>query len=172
MCDFGSVSDWASLIVAMSAMIFSAASFRAQQRRAEIHARAAVRPILSMKSQRYIDLKSIQLLNNGIGPAIIRKAEFWRDASDKPSNQLVSLFSLNIVWESFVNIPKGRAIPAQDKVVLVKESLAHLQGQGFSQEQGIEILANWQRQKSGIRVRIEYEDIFGNEQPALEEILN
>ncbi|MBP6986625.1 MAG: hypothetical protein KBB83_08605 [Alphaproteobacteria bacterium] len=172
MHDLGSVSDLASLVVAMSALFFSVASFRAQQRRAEIHSRAAVRPILSIKSQRYIDLKSIQLLNNGIGPAIIRKAEFWRDESDKLSNQLVSLFSLDIVWESFVNIPKGRAIPAQDKVVLVKESLTHLQGQGYSQEQGLGILENWQRQKSGIRVRIEYEDIFGNEQPALEETLN
>lgn len=171
MNNLGMLSDRASLIVALSALIFSVFSFRAQQRRAEIHARASVRPILSIKSQKYVDLKSIQLLNNGIGPAIIRKAEFWRYEQEKPTNQLVSLFSLDIVWESFVNIPKARAIPAQGQIVLVKQSLAHLENQGFSREEGIEILQTWQQQKSGIRVHIKYEDIFGNEQPPLEETL-
>lgn len=162
----------ASLVVAFSALIFSIVSFNRQQDRVEVHARASVKPLLSIKSQTYKDLKSIQLFNYGLGPAIIKKAEFRRGTEGPPTNKIVELFALDIVWESFVNVVPDRAVPADGEIILIKQSLSHLQSQGYTQEEALSLLRQWQQQKMGIVVRIEYEDIFGNQMPMLEETLS
>lgn len=161
----------ASLMVALAALIFSILSFNRQQDRAEIHARASVKPLLSIRSQTYTDLKSILLFNYGVGPAIIKKAEFRRGPEGPPTNSIVKLFALDITWESFVNVVPNRAIPAEGEIVLIKQSLPHLQSQGFSQDEALSLLHRWQQQKTGIVVRIEYEDIYGNKMLALDETL-
>lgn len=165
--------DLMSVIIALGALGFSIYSFQRQQERADKYAQASVKPLLSIKSQGYTDLKSIRLMNYGVGPAIIRKAEFRRDPLEKPTNRLVNLFRLdNIVWESFVNLPEKRAIPAGEDITLVKQSLQHLIAQGFDEAEGLRLLEDWQIQKKGILVRIEYEDIYGNEMKPLVETLN
>ena len=112
-----------SVVIALAALIFSIVSFKKQQDRAGLHASASVKPLLSIKSQKYIDLKSIRIVNYGVGPAVIRKAEFRRGPQARPTDKIVDLFTLNIVWESFVNVPPNRAIPAQGEIVLVKSPL-------------------------------------------------
>lgn len=161
----------ASTIVAFAALIFSIRSFNHQQNRAEVYARASVKPLLSIRSQAYTDLKSILLINYGIGPAIIKKAEFRRGPEGQPTNKIVELFDLKIVWESFVNVVPNRAIPSEGEIVLIKQSLSHLQSQGYTEGEAQSLLHQWQQQKTGIVVRIEYEDIFGNQLPVLEETL-
>ncbi|MCA1853971.1 MAG: hypothetical protein LC647_16750 [Beggiatoa sp.] len=111
-------------------------------------------------------------MNYGVGPAVIRKAEFRHGPQARPADKIVDLFTLNIVWETFVNVPPNRAIPVQGEIVLVKESLAHLRGQGYDEQAGLSILNQWQLQKTGILVHIEYEDIYGAPMPLLEETLN
>jgi FMN-dependent NADH-azoreductase len=54
---------------------------------------------------------------------------------------------------------------------VIKESLRHLQSQGYAKEQAQEFFDKWQQQKTGIAVRIEYEDIYGNQMSVLEETL-
>ena len=162
----------ASLIVAFGALLFSIVSFNRQQKRAEAHAKASVKPILSIRSQSYIDLKSIRLINNGIGPAIVKKAEFRRNPEDDPKTSIVELFNLPIIWETFVNMTPNRAISAEGEVVLIKISLRHLKSQDIAQDEALSLLREWQRQKTGINVRIEYEDIYGNQMPILEEVLS
>jgi len=161
-----------SSIIAFAALIFSVASFRRQQARADLFARASVKPLLSIKSQKYIDLKSIRIVNYGVGPAVIRKAEFRRSREGEPTNKIVELFNLDITWESFINVPPNRAIPGQGEILLVKESLTHLLGQGYDDKTALAILAQWQQQKAGILVHIEYEDIYGNLMATLEETLS
>lgn len=153
-----------SLIVALAALVFSIVSFRQQQERAERHARASVRPMLWIHSQGYIDLKSIQLSNHGLGPAIVRRVEFKKGTVS--TNKMVELFNLTTdkpwAWEAFVNLTTGRAIPAESTIVLVKQSLEHLVSQGIDEQTALRLLQAWQEQKSGIMVRIEYDDIYGN----------
>src|SRR5687767_16015662 len=108
--------DIAALVVAFAGLVFAVVSFRRQQDRAEEHARASVKPLLWIKSQTYVDLKSIRLLNQGLGPAIIRKAEFRRGPEGAPTNSIVTLFTLKIVWESFVDVLPNRAIPAEGEI--------------------------------------------------------
>ncbi len=165
------VNSNASLIVACAALLFSIISFTCQQRRVEVHARASVKPLLSVRSQTYTHLKSIRLFNYGVGPAIIKKAEFRRGPEEPPTNNIVKLFALDIVWESFVNVVPNRAIPVGGKIVLIKQSLSHLQEQGYTKDAALSLLHKWQQQKTGIVVRIEYEDIYGNQMPVLEETL-
>lgn len=160
-----------SLLIALAALIFSIVSFKRQQSRAEVHAKMSVKPWLSIKSQRYEDLKSIQLVNHGIGPAIIKKAEFWRNNGQKPINNIVDLFDLKICWNTFVNVVQNHAIPAGERIILVQISLDHLRSQSYTQEQAVQLLRDWQNQKTGINVRVEYEDIYGNLLPILEETL-
>lgn len=136
---------------------------------------AGVKPLLWIHSQVYEDLKSVRLLNQGLGPAIVKRAEFKR--GDRSTNNIVELFGLKIVrpdqseqrplWKTFINLPARRAIPAQSEVVLVKQSLEHLVGQGIDEQTAPELLREWQAQRSGIRVRIEYKDIFGNDMDPL-----
>ena len=162
----------ASAIIALLALLFSVFSFKRQQDRANAYARASVKPLLSIKSQNFVDLKSIRIMNYGVGPAIIRKAEFQQGPDGSPTDNIVSLFDLNIVWESFVNVPPNRAIPAEGEILLIQESLAHLRGQGHDETAAFAILAKWRTQKTGIRVHIEYEDIYGNPMTPLDDVLN
>lgn len=67
----------------LAALIFSIVSFSRQQDRADKQqARAekltvdSVKPLLWIQGQNYIDLKSVQLRNHGLGPAIIKLARF------------------------------------------------------------------------------------------------
>ncbi len=162
-----------STLIAVAALVFSIISFKKQQDRAEKHARASVKPLLSIKSENYVHLKSIRIVNYGVGPAVIKKAEFRRSDEAVPTDEIVRLFNLKIDWwESFVNVPPNRAVPAEGEIVLVKESLAHLRGQVPDDETALEILREWKDQKTGILVHVEYEDIYGNPMPPLEDVLN
>ena len=161
-----------SAIIALSALLFSICSFRKQQRRADVYAKAAVKPFLSIKSKKYIDLKSIRLCNDGVGPAIIKKATFQYKGG-KPTNRIVELFSLgNIVYDSFTNIPENKVLAASESITLVELSLKNLMNQGLSEGESIKMLEKWQTQKSGIIAQIEYEDIYNNKMAELNETLN
>jgi hypothetical protein len=161
----------AAAIVALAALVFSVFSFSRQQRRADIHARASVKPLLSIRSQNYDDRKSIRIVNSGVGPAIIKKVEFRRGPHGPPTNKLVDLFSLPIVWETFVNVPANRVIPAEGEILLIKQTLDHLRGQGNDEKKALALLDQWKTQKTGIHVHIEYEDIYSNAMTPVDEDL-
>jgi len=163
--------NFASLIVALFALAFSIVSFDKQQSRAEVHARAIVKPWLLIKSQKYEDLKSIRLLNYGLGPAIIKKAEFLCGPEGVVTNNISKLFFKNIVWDTYVNVVPNRSIPAGEEMILVKLSLQHLLLQGYTNDQAQSLLEQWSQKKTGIVVRIEYEDIYGNPMPVYNETL-
>ena len=165
------VAGIASALIALAALGFSIYSFQSQQARAERHAVANVRPLLSMKSLNYEDHKAIKLMNYGLGPAIIKRAVFSKGGNS--TDRAVDLFQLDIAeWERFQNLPTDRAVPAQGEIVLVEQTLGHLIKQGYSENDAYALLSQWRDQKSGIEVYIEYQDIFGNNMEPLEDKLN
>ena len=169
--DWSAVSGLSSAVIALVALVFSMVTFQRQQERSERELRASVKPRLWIQSQIYENNKAILLMNHGIGPAIIRTAVF--NKGNKSTDSIVKLFDLGrLRWETFVGIKKGRAIPAQKEMTLVRLSLPHLMKQGFGEDQALKMLSSWQAQKSGITVRIEYEDILGNAMPPRVEKLN
>ena len=164
------VTGIASALIALAALGFSIYSFKSQQTRAERHAVAIVRPLLSMRSLNYVDHKAIKLMNYGLGPAIIKRAAFSKDGNS--AERVVDLFQLDIEkWERFQNLPTDLAVPAQGEIVLVEQTLGHLVNQGYSKDDAYALLAQWRDQKSGIDVYIEYQDIFGNTMEPLKDKL-
>lgn len=159
------------VFVAFAALAFSVYSFYRQQDRAERHAIANVKPLLSIKSLIYDDHKAIKLMNYGLGPASIKQAIFSKDG--KSEARIVDLFCLPIKKrERFQNLSSNQAIPAQAEIVLVEQTLGHLLDHSYSKTDGLNLLSQWQHQKSGIDIYIEYQDIFGNTIPPLRDKLN
>jgi hypothetical protein len=158
-------------VIALCALFYSIYSFRNQQSREEKLNRAMVKPLLDIKSLVYENNKAIILINKGLGPAIIRKANFCRDG-EIPTNEIVTFFDIgDIEWDTFTAIVDKKAISPGDEVVMVQLSEKNLIDQGYSQNEALNILKSWQKQKIGIHVSIEYENIFGNVMESLEEEL-
>jgi hypothetical protein len=171
----------ASVIIALLALFFSFFSFQLQQRRAYRLARGNVKPKLWIISQVYGDLRSIRLWNHGVGPAIIKSAQFEKEGHQR-TNRIVDLFNAvnsgvrtrtgTVEWATFVGLESGRAIPAQGYITLVEQSLENLRGQGINKRTARLLLNRWRAEKTGIKVTIEYEDILGNKMESYEEILH
>lgn len=169
-----------SAFAALAAVIVAVCSERRNQRRFDEQlresrelAQANVKPLLAVSSQTYADLKSVRLTNRGIGSAIITKVEFSR--GQQRTTDLVDLFQINerpFLWETFRRLPNRYFVAPSDTIYLVKLSAPHLRQQGLSEQEAGSILAQWQQQKSGIHVLLEYEDVLGNPQPACDETLN
>lgn len=158
-----------STLAAIAALIFSMVSFRRQQLRADAQQLRAerlsidsVKPLLWIATQSYVDMKSIQIRNHGLGPAIIESASFEKNG--KSTSHLVELFA-NLgaaSWITYVDLPPKLVIPAGSHLLLVKQSLEHLLNQGMNDADAIKLLEQIQNQKKGIKVFIIYFDIFGN----------
>lgn len=175
----GTYSALGSAVIALAALIFSIVSFNRQQARAERQqARAeklamdSVKPLLWIQSQVYTDVKSIRLRNHGLGPAVIKSARFEKEGC-QPTDSIVKLFDQlsNAAWVTYVNLPKGRVVAAQSDISLVKQTLQHLRGQGIEEKNALALLRRFQSGKKGIKVYIEYYDIFGNEMEPLKDTL-
>lgn len=168
--DWQVVSGVSSAVIAFTALWFSIFSFHTQQERADRYQLASVRPILKVRTQKYINQKSILIINSGVGPAIIKKALFTR--GEHSSNNVVELFDLNVVWDTYMNLPDDTALQQQENIELVKLTAVALEKGGKSKDVALQILAQWQEQKEGIHMYIEYEDIYGNAQDPINTTLN
>jgi hypothetical protein len=169
------IAAFASVVVAIVAYQFSVASFDrqqcradAQQRRAEKLAVDSVKPLLWIAGQDYVGMKSVQVRNHGLGPAIIKSACFKKLGN--PSSNLVELFTGlgSASWVTYADLPPKLVIPAGSHLVLIEQSLDNLLKQGKSEKEAFTLLASIQRRKLGIKVVIRYFDIFGNEMTPVE----
>jgi hypothetical protein len=160
---WATVAAIASALIALLALVFSVVSFERQQARAAVQQRASIKPLLWIHPERYVNRKALFLRNYGLGPAIICRAEFSKDGHTA-THRIVELFDLPrpILWETFDSVERGRALPAQGEITLVLQTLQHLVRQGIDESEGLGLLETWQRQRQGIKVLIEYEDILGN----------
>ena len=178
-----SIAAIASVVIAAAALIFAILSFNRQQVRAEQQQRRSeklatdsVKPLLWIQGQNYKKMKSIQLRNFGMGPAVIKLARFEKDG--RTTDNVVDLFShlrssedlgiRGVSWVTYVNLPPKRVIAPGADIALVKQSLESLRRQGIDEEAGLELLGRIQREKMRIKIHIEYLDIFGNEMEPLE----
>ena len=171
--EWSTIAAISSAVIALVALVYSVISFNKQQRRAEQHAQANMRPILKIRTQKYVNRKAIILRNVGIGPAIITNATFSKEC--KSTNKIVDLFEQLPIpfWEKFINLPDGTVLPAHEDSILVLQTSGHLtdanvQETSITNDQALDILKRWDRIKSGIHVSIEYEDVLGNTQDSVD----
>jgi hypothetical protein len=73
-----------------------------------------------------------------------------------------------LFWETYQDVWSGLVLPAQEGIVLIKESAKHLVNQGLSEPAALNLLRQWQDERRGIRIHIEYTDIYGNEMEPLD----
>jgi hypothetical protein len=180
-----------SAVIALAALGFTIFSFRRQQDRAdkqlaqadkqqvqaERFAFSSVRPILRINPQSYRNLKSLRLSNHGLGPAIVTEARFEKNGQP-PTPKVVDLFQHlfvsahypqgQLLWETFQDVWPGLALPAQKDILLIKQSATHLIDQGMSEDAALDLLRKWQDERRGIRVYINYTDIYGNKMEPLD----
>lgn len=171
--DWSSIAAVSSAVIALAALGYSVFMFNSQQNRAEEHAQANLRPILTIRTQAYANRKAIILRNVGVGPAVITSATFSKEG--KPTNNVVELFEELPIpyWETYINLPDGTVLPAQEDSILVLQTSRHLmdadvQGVEITKERALEILEQWDEIKSGIHASIKYEDVLGNTQNAVD----
>ena len=140
--------------------------FNKQLKQAEKIAVANATPLLVIRSQVYEHKKGITLTNRGVGTAVITSMKFSRDGQDGvTTSNLVELFNLSekFQWNTFLRFTGDRHyLAAGETFQLVKLTESALVKQGLSQEDARNLLQQWQTQKSGIQVCIEYQDVFGN----------
>lgn len=173
------VADSAAVIIALAALVFSFRIEARNHRRFEQDletsrklAAANLKPLLYIRSQTYADLKSVILENRGVGPAVITRIRFSKDGRE--SRNLAELFGLPEVrrWDLYRTYAEsGTHLRAGAEEVLVRLSQPRLVEQGFAPEEALEILRRWQQAKTGIRIEIDYQDVLGNPQPPLAEVL-
>jgi len=164
------IASVASVVVAIVALFVAFRVERRNQLRFEEQIKqsrdiaiANMRPLITVRSQIYINHKGITLSNFGVGTAVITNIEFEKDGYS--THNLVELFDLGteFKWDTFWKFSGDKYILSADgKYQLVKLTSENLVEQGWSEEQAIELLSKWQEQKSGINVRVEYEDLLGN----------
>lgn len=166
------LADFATIILAFCGLLFSIYSFKKQQKRENRFAKASVRPILSIKSKIYENNKTIQLMNYGIGPAIIKKAIFEDQHGNKSENIIdlfdsENLFGKQIKWDTYSTIPENKTLEANGEIILIQLTKKNLLKQGIKKETALKILTTFQEKKSGLKVSVKYTNIYGNNMPAL-----
>lgn len=158
-----------STIIALAALGFSMFSFWAQRKEAAKLAAASVRPILKIRTQKYVNRKAIILSNRGLGPALIKHASF--EKGGKTTNNVVELFSPIPMWDSYINVPDDTVLPPGDEFVLVAASASNLESNGETREQALATLERIEREQSGIKIDIKFENAHGIEQDTFSLVL-
>lgn len=143
-------------ITGLCALLFSVYSFNLQQNREHHRAVKNSQPILKIRTVDYDNRLEIKLINAGIGPAIIKEASFEKDT--KKTNKIYELLRIGVPFETYINIPKKTILKENEERVLALVS----KEQGYSEEEFGKIKNKWRSDKSGIKVNIQYEDIYGN----------
>jgi len=112
-----------------------------------------LRPYLKVHSKIYTNLKSIELTNSGMGTAVIKDATFCRNLIC--TNNIVELFNIpNAQWDTFVNLSKNSIVRNDSKKILIQLSESNINNEISLRE--------FQNQKRGIIIKIDYTDIEGN----------
>ncbi|MEW8217999.1 MAG: hypothetical protein AB2770_06555 [Candidatus Thiodiazotropha taylori] len=131
-------------------------------------AAANIRPILYIKAAGYTDHGGFVLENHGVGTAVIKKVTF--SLNGKCSSSLVRLFSFSEppMWEDFFQfIEPIHYLKPGNKINIALMSVKSLEGH-ISKHPNT-ILQQYYDQWEGLSARIEYEDLFGNVMPNLEQ---
>lgn len=154
-----------SIFIGLRAERRNSERFSIQMQHAEDMVAASIRPLVSVYSQVYKKKKSLILCNRGLGPAIVTLGEFSKNGRTTNNVKDLFEFDVDIPWDSWRKLTKGTfSVAPGQEIVLLKLSEATLKSREFSESQAVELLESWQNQKTGIEVRIDYQDAVGRVQ--------
>jgi hypothetical protein len=153
-----------ALVVGLRAEKRSSDRFQAQLEQSERIAKANVRPLLSVYTLKYEDRKGILLANHGVGTAVVTSMNISK--AEKEVTNIAKLFQFPsaIAWDDFYRFGETTALRAGDEIQLALLTAEGLMSQGYSREEAMRLLKDFETQNLGIEIRIEYEDVLGNKQ--------
>lgn len=160
----------ASLAVAVTAIwLAKRVDDRASERSRAEHdlsrmiAAASVRPLLSIDVSTFLDKKSIRIVNNGLGPAVVKQLQIRKQSSSTGLIVELMNFSRPFTWEYFTYHADDREVflAAGTSMELVRQSLEHLVAQGIPDAEARDILERqWFSELAGVSVAVEYTDLY------------
>ena len=119
-----------------------------------------VRPLISIETKDYENMKGVILINHGLGTAVITHISFSKDGIS-PVNNIVKLIDPDkeVVWDDFSYFTqKQEFLRAGQNIYLAKIS-------DSDSAKSKNLLSLWEKRLSGIKIHIRYKDILGNKQP-------
>ncbi|MGI5521452.1 hypothetical protein ACQEUX_10885 [Micromonospora sp. CA-259024] len=152
--DANSITAISATVIAVASLVVSITEARANRR----HNFQSVRPLLSLDCLRSDGgLTGIRIRNAGLGPAVIRAATLYLDDEEVGLWEKAVVDPLRgtfAVWPNFTSLRRGRPIPVgQELMILAVEDYDPARDGEF-----------WVAVTERIRIRVQYESIYGNEQ--------
>ncbi|MEU7981578.1 hypothetical protein AB0B63_24000 [Micromonospora sp. NPDC049081] len=152
--DANSITAISATVIAIASLAVSITEARASRR----HNFQSVRPLLSLDCLRTDGgLTGIRIQNAGLGPAIIRKATLYLDSEEVGPWEKQAVDPLRgtfAVWPNFTSLRRGKPIPVgRELIILAVESYDPARDDDF-----------WEAVTQRIRIHVQYESIYGNEQ--------
>jgi hypothetical protein len=140
--------------------------FQTQLDQAQKIAEAQAKPLLSLFTLVYTNLKGIRVVNCGQGTALIRSVHMSR--GERRAQNAASLFDLDdrVVWDTFwvFTGPSHMPLRAGQELRLLELSAKGLKTSGLTEADANRILQAWQSQIEEVQIQIDYSDIFENSQ--------
>lgn len=159
---FSLITNYVGLIIALAAFFVSFSSMyisRKSLKTQEKHNQLSVKPIGKISLDDYEDQVSITIKNSGSGPMIIKSIETFDNMTKK--KYPIEWMPNEITWRTFDEDLEECAIrPGKHETLLCYE-LDSDDGDSIRERDEIRKLL------SRLTIRIEYMDIYGQEQPVL-----
>jgi hypothetical protein len=120
-----------------------------------------VKPLVSVETNDYEDMKSVILVNHGLGTAVITHISISKDGTPARDNNIVTLIDPKnkIQWDDYSYFTqKQEYLRAGQQIYLAKlyDNKSSIKKQ---------VLSQWNNRLSGIKIHICYKDVLGNKQP-------
>ena len=161
------------MILAILTEIRAQKRFKQSNETQEKIAAANIKPLLSVINNSATNSRKVTLHNDGLGPAVIRKATFTK--GNRSGNSIPSILEIatGFKWDSYgAFFERGINLRPEDHVDLVVLSADGLKAQGFNDAWVKEIFGRVNNELKEIKISIELEDVLGNHQPDFETTLH
>jgi hypothetical protein len=152
------VTAWtaiAALFVSIISIVVAVVNMTMQR----AHNRKSVLPIGHISVADYENQLSVRIRNDGVGPMVVKKATVMKGGSQQVKSAIIDFMPSGILWSAFVGDISGRAISAEDKIILI--SL-----EGNQEDSGFIAARRMIREAlSDLTIKVEYENIYGERMP-------
>jgi hypothetical protein len=156
------VTAWtaiAALFVSIISIVVAVVNMTMQR----AHNRKGVLPIGHISVADYENQLSVRLRNDGVGPMVVKKATVMKGGDSQQTKLAIIEFMPElpngILWSIFVGDISGRAVSAEDKIILI--SL-----EGDQEDAGFIAARRMIREAlSDLTIKVEYENIYGERMP-------
>ncbi|MEA2339310.1 MAG: hypothetical protein QOE82_3317 [Thermoanaerobaculia bacterium] len=137
--------------------------FRKQLALSKRIADANIRPLLALTISGYTDRKAMELVNHGMGTAVIRNISLSR--GDLIASKVPDLLDLGreVVWNDFTELDDViEYLPSKGVDVLVLLTFDRLTKQGLTETEATAVMEMLESQLDEVKVTVTYDDVLGN----------